>query len=131
MLYVKIMSDETMIGLEAIESPVYVKRQEKNNKPIRCSEPQAQGILSLDGSTIYQLDGKTGMGDGYDTAVIITMAEYDELANDWETTDPEDTDPEVPEDTTEEEILTRAQLTAKVAELEEQLSATKILLGVE
>lgn len=131
MLCVKIMSDETMIGLEAIDSPVYVMLQ-KNNVVVRCLEPMAQGIVSLDGSEIYQLDGKTSLGDGYSLAVPITLAEYDELAANYEdTTDPEDTNPEVPEGTEEGDVLTRAELTAKVAELEEQLAATKILLGVE
>lgn len=131
MLYVKIMSGDTMIGLEAIDSPVYVKLQ-KNNVVVRCLEPMAQGIVSLDGSEIYQLDGKTSLGDGYSLAVPITLAEYDELAANYERDeDPEDTNPEVPDGTVEGDVLTRAQLTAKVAELEEQLAATKILLGVE
>lgn len=131
MLCVKIMSGETMIGLEAIDSPVYVMLQ-KNNVVVRCLEPMAQGIVSLDGSEIYQLDGKTSLGDGYSLAVPITLAEYDELAANYERDeDPEDTDPEVPDGIVEGDVLTRAQLTAKVAELEEQLAATKILLGVE
>lgn len=131
MLCVKIMSGETMIGLEAIDSPVYVMLQ-KNNVVVRCLEPMAQGIVSLDGSEIYQLDGKTSLGDGYSLAVPITLAEYDELAANYERDeDPEDTNPEVPDGTVEGDVLTRAQLTAKVAELEEQLAATKILLGVE
>ena len=131
MLCVKIMSGETMIGLEAIDSPVYVMLQ-KNNVVVRCLEPMAQGIVSLDGSEIYQLDGKTSLGDGYSLAVPITLAEYDELAANYERDeDPEDTNPEVPDGTVEGDVLTRAQLTAKVVELEEQLAATKILLGVE
>lgn len=131
MLCVKIMSGETMIGLEAIDSPVYVMLQ-KNNIVVRCLEPMAQGIVSLDNSEIYQLEGKTSLGDGYSLAVPITLAEYDELAANYEgNTDKEDTDPEIPEGTDEGDVLTRAQLTAKVANLEEQLAATKILLGVE
>lgn len=131
MLCVKVMSGDSMIGLEAIDSPVYVMLQ-KNNVVVRCLEPVAQGIVSLDGSEIYQLDGKTSLGDGYSLAVPITIAEYDELAANYEgEEDPEDTNPEVPEGTGEGDVLTRAQLTAKVAELEEQLAATKILLGVE
>ena len=44
--------------------------------------------------------------------------------------DTEDTDPVVPEDTTEE-VLTRAELTAKVTALETELAAAKVLLGVD
>lgn len=131
MLCVKIMSGDTMIGLEAIDSPVYVMLQ-KNNVVVRCLEPMAQGIVSLDGSEIYQLDGKTSLGDGYSLAVPITLAEYDELAANYEDdTDTEDTDPEIPEGTEEGDVLTRAELTAEVAALKEQLAAAKILLGVE
>lgn len=131
MLCVKVMSGDTMIGLEAIDSPVYVMLQ-KNQVIVRCLEPMAQGIVSLDGSEIYQLDGKSSLGDGYSLAVPITLAEYDELAaNHEDDTDPEDKDPEVPEGTDEGDVLTRAQLTAKVAALEEELHAAKILLGVE
>lgn len=122
MLYVKIMSGDTMIGLEANDSPVYVKLQ-KNNVVVRCLEPMAQGIVSLDGSEIYQLYDKASMGDGYSLAVPITYAEYDELSANYEDTDPEDTTPEVPEGETEEEILTRAQLTEKVNELSADMDA--------
>lgn len=45
--------------------------------------------------------------------------------------DPEDINPEVKDDEDESVILTRAELTNKVAELEAQLVAAKILLGVE
>ena len=103
-----------------------------NEIAVRCSEVKAQGVLSLDGSTTYQLYGKTEMPNVTLTAQLITMAEYDNLMLDYEEPeDTEDTNPEVPEDTTEEEILTRAELTAKVAALEEELTAAKILLGVE
>ena len=88
--------------------------------------------MSLDGSTTYQLYGKAVMPNVTLTALLITMAEYDNLMLDYEETeDTEDTNPEVPEGTNEEEILTRAELTAKVTALEEELTAARILLGVE
>lgn len=55
----------------------------------------------------------------------ISTMEYDELGYE----DSEDTNPVVPDEDTP--IMTRAELTAKVQELEEQLTAAKILLGVE
>lgn len=48
--------------------------------------------------------------------------------------DPEDEEPESPEpDEGEEQIepMTRAELTAKIVELEDELTAAKILLGVD
>lgn len=133
MIYVKVSAEDgTVTAIEAIENPIYVCWQEHNETAVRCPEVKAQGILSLDGSTTYQLYGKTVMPNVTLTAQLITMAEYDNLMLDYEEPeDAEDTNPEVPEDATKEEILTRAELTAKVAALEEELAAAKILLGVE
>ncbi len=111
---------------------MYVNLQKRNNMIVRCLEPLAQGIVSFDEQSIYQLEDRDDMGRGFALAVPITLAEYDELAANYEdTTDPEDTVPEVPDGTEEGDVLTRAQLTAKVAALEEELQAAKILLGVE
>lgn len=131
MVYIKVMQGDTLVAAEAHDSPAYVRRQTKNNLIVRCSEQNAQGILSLDGSTVYQLDGKASLGleDGC-TAYYIYMTDYEAIIAGMENTDEEDTNPDVPEDTTEAEILTRAELTAKVLSLEEQLEAAKILLGV-
>lgn len=131
MVYIKVMQGDTVITAEAHEAPVYVCKQ-KNGIIKRCSEQSAQGILSLDGSTIYQLDGKESLNldNGY-TADFTYMTVYEEIIAGITEEDTEDTNPDVPEDTPEEEILTRAELTAKVKALEEELSAAKILLGVE
>lgn len=131
MVYIKVMQGDTVITAEAHEAPVYVCKQ-KNGIIKRCSEQSAQGILSLDGSTIYQLDGKDSLNldNGY-TADFTYMTVYEEIIAGITEEDTEDTNPDVPEDTPEEEILTRAELTAKVKALEEELSAAKILLGVE
>ena len=131
MVYIKVMQGDTVITAEAHENPVYVCKQ-KNGIIKRCTEQQAQGILSLDGSTIYQLDGKDSLNldNGY-TAEFTYMTVYEEIIAGITEEDTEDTEPVVPDDTTEEEILTRAELTAKVKALEEELSAAKILLGVE
>jgi len=125
------MQGDTVVTAEAHETPVYVCRQ-KNGIIKRCSEQSAQGILSLDGSTIYQLEGKDSLNldNGY-TADFTYMTVYEEIIAGITEEDTEDTNPDVPEDTPEEEILTRAELTAKVKALEEELLAAKILLGVE
>ena len=131
MVYIKVMQGDTVITAEAHENPVYVCRQ-KNGIIVRCSKQSAQGILSLDGSTIYQLDGKTPLELDNDLMAEYTyLTVYEEIIAGIPEDDTEDTDPVVPEDTTEAEILTRAELTAKVKALEEELLAAKILLGVE
>lgn len=133
MLYVKIMEGDTVVTAEAHESPVFICRQEKNNILVRCPEVHAQGILSLDGSTVYQLDGKPSLDldNGY-TAYPTVMTEYEEIVNSQtQEEDTEDENPEIPEGTDERTVLTRAELTAKVTELADELQAAKILLGVE
>lgn len=133
MLYLKIMEGNTVVTAEAHENPVFICRQAKNNILVQCSEVHAQGILSLDGSTVYQLDGKPSLDldNGY-TAYPTVMTEYEEIINSQTPEeDTEDENPEVPEGTDETTILTRAELTARVAALEDELQAAKILLGVE
>lgn len=133
MRYLKIMRGNTVVTAEAHESPVFICRQEKNNILVRCPEVHAQGILSLDGSTVYQLDGKLSLDlDNDYTAYPTVMTEYEEIINSQtQEEDTEDENPEIPEGTDEIPVLTRAELTAKVAELEDELQAAKILLGVE
>lgn len=113
---------------EAIAEPSYVRRQTKNNLIVICPELYAQGILSKDSSTVYQLAGRDSLGDDLPTAEIIYQAEYEELVAG--VTDPDDDTPVTPPDDPDTEILTRAQLTEKVLALEDELAAAKILLGV-
>lgn len=113
MLYVKILSGGEVVGAEALDTPAYVKYQTRNHVVVRCSELDAQGILSKDGDEIYQLQDKAALPGEYKTAVPISMMEYDELGYE----DSEDTDPVVPDEETP--VMTRAELTAKVQELEE------------
>lgn len=125
MVYFKILSaDGTVKSVEALADPVYVCWQTRNGILIRCDKRDAQGVMSGDGNTIYQLQGKQLSGVESDellSAVSITLAEYEELAAQVGTTDPDDPGTE---------ILTRAQLTEKVLALEDELAAAKILLGV-
>lgn len=120
MVYIKVFdADDREIGVERIELPVYVRWQASNNYPVRCDKADAQGIVSENDELIYLLNGSLPHGYPEPYAVYITKQEYDEkMVN-----DPEDNDPVIPEDTPEEEpVLTRAELSRKVAELEEQNS---------
>lgn len=118
MIWIKVMDGETLIAAEAHERPQYVRRQ-SNGAIVLCDEAFAQGIVSNDGTVIYQLDGKAPIGiDGCSTAYQIYGTEYDDLIRD--VPDTEDDTPELPPDTPEDKILTRAELTARVQELEAQ-----------
>lgn len=137
MLYIKVLQDDKIVSVEAHSNPIYVRKQ-ANGVNVRCNEVHAQGLLSVDGSVIYQLDDRDVIEGAMLTAEVITTTEYLNLVDSIEIPDTEDTDPVIPEESEGEVILTRAELTQTVTELtqtvsnlEEQLAATKILLGVE
>lgn len=84
-------------------------------------------MTRADGVNLYRTysdEGKSLLqvetGRIYDEAVDIEGAPYTYEEYAEPTDDPEDTAPEIEEDIDESEILTRAELTAKVTELEEQ-----------
>lgn len=117
MLYLRIVDRDGNETAEAHEDPVFVHMTKYGI--YTCEEREAQGVCMLDGSDIYQLDGKESLGldNGY-TAFTMYQAEYEE----WIEThgqpdppDPEDDDPDIP-DEDDEPPMTRAELTAKVKE---------------
>lgn len=115
MIYLKVLdADGKLSSVEAIETPIYVKYQSRNKLLLQCPALHAQGILSANNAVAYLLEGKTPIPGLTHTAYIIGVAEYLQLKD----TDPEDTNPDPP-DEPGDEVLTRAQLTAKVKELEE------------
>lgn len=121
MVYLKAMTtDNTVVAVEELEWPVFVKRV--RSRLVRCEQVHGEGIVSKDGTTIYQIVGKPDIGaEGEHLgAVFIAQDEYNLLKQQFDNEDPEDEAPEVPEGTEEDEILTRAELTAKVNELTEQ-----------
>lgn len=129
MIYIKILdTDGQAVSVEALDPPVYVYIQPRNGALLRCVQPLAQGVVSSDGSVIYQLEGKTPLAQAVATAVVITTAEYYELEATLGQTDIEDTEPEIPEDVEETTIMTRAELTEKVNELDEAIDL--LLSGV-
>jgi hypothetical protein len=138
MVYLKILSatNGELIGAEQIENPVYVYQQ-KNGYIVQTeSTVKAQGILSADVSLIYQLSDKNTLTavEPFDIAVIVPVAEFENCLLELkgsEGVDEEDNNPVVPDDTDSSTVLTRAELTAKVTALEEELAGAKILLGVE
>ena len=116
-----------------------------------CREPiyegvipdDAQGVMSRDESTAYQLEGRNKLDDADLLEVSVVSVSESEaesllLALQRGEDDPEDTEPTPAEDGNTGEIMTRAELTAKaqeqdtvIADLREQLAAAKILLGVD
>lgn len=131
-IYIKVLDTAgEAASVEKLTPPVYVCKQPRNGLIIRCIDTMAQGVLDVTGDKIYQLKGTEPIEQAVATAVIITTAEYEELMatlGTGSTPDPEDTVPEVPEGTDKTTIMTRAELTEKVNELDEAIEL--LLSGV-
>ncbi len=132
-LYIKVLKDDTIIAVEAHPSPVYVYKQE-NGVLVRCTQRKAQGILSIDGSTVYQLFEKTPLGNATLTAMVITTTEYQQLVDTLD--EPPEAGGESGGETEnpggeETPVMTTAEMRQRILTLEEELAATKVLLGVE
>ncbi len=125
------MDGDTTISVEAHENPIYICRQEKNNILIRCNEIYAQGILSLDASTVYQLDGKTSLNiDNNYIAYFIPKYEYEEIIDSRSSI----SNVAMSEsDITEQDMgFDKEELILRVSRLEEQIrSSTKELLTIK
>lgn len=132
MIYLKVIKHDTIIAVEAHPIPIYVYKQ-RNGVVIRCSAYYAQGILSIDGSTIYQLEDKPVLDDNLLVATKITTAEYLNLVDTLDELPEEEVEPdtEIENEPAGEKVMTTAEMREKILVLEEELAATKILLGVE
>lgn len=114
MVYIKVLDHEGEVRrVDALNDPFYVHRE--RGVLTRCREADAEGML-LDSELVVNYG--TGLGAEL-TAVVIPIAEYDTLLVD--APDPEDNDPEVPEGSTDPALMTRAELTAKVREQDEEI----------
>ena len=118
MLYIKVMDGSgQIVGAEAHETPVYVRRQ-SNGAIVRCTWPAAQGILALDSSNNYQLEGRESLGlENGLTAAEIYGTEYEQIIQSLDPRDPEDDDPVIPDPEPGETPMTRAELTEAVKSL--------------
>ena len=119
MVYIKIMKDDTIIAVEALPSPVYVYKQ-RNGVVVRCPKFKAQGILSANGDSIYQLENKDKLDNAPLTAIPITTTEYQNLASSLDELPSEDVEVEV-EVTEEPPLMTIAEMRARILALEEML----------
>lgn len=136
--YYKIFGkDGSVIAAEQIEDVSYVCYQASNNTVLRCSRVKAQGIISADGSQIYQLYGYTPMPGDYLVADPITQTEYDILIEELDIDD-DDTEPEPSPDDEDSgsDVMTPQQMRERIialetdrAELRKELSEKDTRLG--
>lgn len=118
----KIVKDNTIIDI--IESPCYVVHQARNDLLLSTEEPYGQGIVSSDGSMIWQLSGRAALPGEYEAVEIIEIS--DEEAEVYKTIllgeEPEEP---VSEEPVPEEIYPRAvvsDLQATVQALKNRIS---------
>lgn len=72
--------NNTNISAERLDIPVYVRRQQKNDIVLRCRANEAQGIVSKDGTQIYNLVGRIPISPDFLTAEEIGKSDYDRIA---------------------------------------------------
>lgn len=137
--YYKIFGkDGSVIAAEAMEEPAFIMYQESNGTYLRCSRVKAQGILSADGSQIYQLKGYKAMPDEHLIAESITQTEYEILVEELDIDDDDDTEPEPSPDDEDSgsDVMTPQQMRERIialeadrAELREELSEKDTRIG--
>lgn len=142
MSYFKVVRDGVVIDA----GEIFLRWQEKNRVLVSCQPEKAQFIRSYDGKSIWRvawLNPPPAEAGSYETveAALIERQEFLDLRavlDEGETVpepepivpepEPEpEPDPEQPET---EQPMTVAQMRAKILQLEEELLAAKILLGV-
>ena len=132
MRYIKVYdADGTVVAAEQLPIPVFVRWHSRNRRMLICSEYRAQGVLSANGATAYQLEGREEMGEARAlSAAFIDQGEYDVLAAElMGTTEPPDTETE---DATQEPegvtTLSQAEMYLRLKELESNMAAVKTVL---
>lgn len=120
MRYIKVYdSSGTVVAAEALPSPAFVLWNARYGCKLVCQERYAQGIMSKDGDTAYQLEGQEALPGAELTAVLISQLEYDALAFTLE-----ETATETPEDTgggeteQQEVVMTPAKMYLRIVDLE-------------
>lgn len=123
MRYIKLLADgDVIVAVEQIDEPEYV-REEAGHK-IRCTEHYAQGVISADGGTVYQLKDRPKLsGEQLLTAVFIADDEYEHLLAEIEepAEDPVQEEPDEP--ALSESVLSNAEFKAMLLSLEKRLAA--------
>lgn len=124
MYFIKLLADgDIVVAVEELEEPEYV-REEYGHK-IRCAEHYAQGVISQDGGTVYQLKDRPQLsGEHQLAAVFIAEDEYDNLKSQIETPVEEPAPVEEPQtDPETESVLNNAQVKALLLELQRRIAA--------
>lgn len=121
--HIKLFStDGQIVGVEKINEPEFVQWLESAQQITRCEEREAQGIISADNSTIYQLDNKQKIESSEVslTASFIDEIEYDCLVNQFD--DPKEEIPEELPDEEKKKYMTAPEMRARIIALEKAVT---------
>lgn len=116
----KIVKDNTIIDI--IETPCYVLHQAENDILLSTEEPYGQGIVSSDGSVVWQLSGRAIMPGEYETVDIIEITDEEGEAYKAILMGEE---PEAPIPESIYPRVTVSELQAKVQTLQQELNELK------
>ena len=115
-MYIQIFdTNGASIGAEHLPDPIFVRWQPGSGRLVRCKKKESEGIVGLDGNTIYVNGGTMPHGIPEPYFVEITQEEYEQIKR--KEPDEEDANPDIPPDV-EKPPMTRVELTEKIAELE-------------
>lgn len=111
----KVLADNTIVGV--LDNPAYVRYQIRNNKLISCGVDRAQGVISQDGMTVWQLSGAAVMPFGeYKTVTLIEISE-DEYNVLKEALDAVKTEPELTVEQQLEKLTLDTVIASKIQEM--------------
>jgi hypothetical protein len=131
MKHIKLLlpTDHTVVGVAVVDNESFVCVQE--GALIRCTEQEAQGIITDGGKTIYQLDNKPPISiESVEiklNASFISKSDFEDLSvilssNDVQIENPEENDI----DDNNQKTLTMAKLAADIESIKEQVSAISV-----
>lgn len=134
MRYIKICdSSGTIVGVEKLDNPSFVKYVKRNDLFIGCVENQAQGIVSSDGKSIYMINNSNLKSIKDDIVLNAFFVDEDEferisflLENSKSSSDDNSdiNNPDAnkePEDDSTSEVLTLAQVVVQLSKLQKQV----------
>lgn len=120
----KVLADDTIVGV--IDVPSYIRYQNRNGMFLACDKLYAQGVVSQNGKTIWQLkDAPVIPVAGYTTVELIAIEEeeYNTLKELFDKADEEETD-EITNLNVVEKATLEVVINAKIKEMSEACSNT-------
>lgn len=129
------------VGAEAIENPVFLRLQKRRSILVGCTEKEAQGIQSVSGNSVYQLEGREEIPaeiENKSEYVAFYTDEYEyerlrylsELPADTESDENTNDSGEIPEQQENEHILSLAEVSAELNKVKAEMANLSVISPV-